>query len=53
MKLALRTWQPVSNWTTALLLTLVVTGFGLFAQHRVDAGAHGLVQADLVVARTK
>ena len=37
MKLAYSTYRPASNWATVMLLTLVVTGFGLFAQHRVDA----------------
>ena len=37
MKLVPGTYRPVSNRITMLLLTLVVMGFGLFAQYRVDA----------------
>lgn len=37
MKRVAGTYRPVSNWMTMLLLTLVVMGFGLFAQYRVDA----------------
>ena len=29
--------STTSDWVTVALLTLVVTGFGLFAQYRVDA----------------
>ncbi|HKI74840.1 MAG TPA: hypothetical protein VJ998_09360 [Pseudomonadales bacterium] len=43
MKLAYRAYRPTSNWMTVLLLTLVVTGFGLFAQHRVDVAGAGPV----------
>ena len=48
MILAHSTYKPASNWVTVLLLTLVVTGFGLFAQYRVDVGnAAGHVPATL------
>ena len=53
MRMAISTYRPASSWMTALLLTLVVTAFGLFAQYRVDSGSHGraAVAGDLVVAR--
>lgn len=54
MKMALRTWRPASSWMTTLLLTLVVGGFGLFAQHRVDARTQGLspVRTTVIMVKT-
>ena len=54
MRMAINTYRPASNPVTTLLLILVITGFGMFAQYRIDAGSHGLAAStgELVIART-
>lgn len=54
MKLALSIYRPTSNWMTMLLLTLVISGFGLFAQYHVNTQGQALhvTQTQFVMART-
>lgn len=37
MKLAPATYQPATNWMTVALLTVVMLGFGVFAEARMQA----------------